>query len=840
MSDDEVTLTIDGKSVTVPKGTKVVDAARRVNVDIPIFCYHEKIGPLGCCRMCLVEVEKIPKLMTACTLDATADMVVKTTTDKVEKAQRGVLELTLLNHPLDCPVCDKGGECPLQDNTFKHGPPDTRMEFHRHNDTKAAPLSPVITIDRERCIACQRCTAYSERIEQDSALVMLNRGFHNAVGTFNGEPYDTRFSGNVIDICPVGALTNTDFRFKARTWDLTNTATLCAHCGCNCNITMATRLNELMRIEARPNDAVDDGWICDKARWGHHFVHSKNKISAPRENNSLRENNAAGAKTVSLPTFPDNCTTENAARKIAEAFKKIVAEHGAQSIGFIGSPYGTNEENYLYQKLFRHGFGSNNIDHKPYHDTPGLPVNHYGFEQIETSNVVLLIASDPTEELPILDLRIKKAVTTRATRLVILNDQKIALDRYSSQSAQYKVGYDAAAIDAVTANLARELGESVPVDDANATGISAQDIKSLVETVRTSMKICVVYNPSALSKAAVAGVKRLLKMIAKIPTIECGAMPAAPMTNAVGAMDMGLLPDFYPGGVAMSEQEEIKKQWGENAPTAIGLSALEMIARAKTGQLKALLVHRANPVLDFPGGSQVADALRKLDLFVAHDMLETETTKLAHLVLPSNGPGYDEGTTTNIGGRVQARKKALATTRAPDWKIISLMLNALGDETDYRKVSDVTEEIARRVPGYQGISKKSVSKTGCDRDRVVSADEPVSDTPIQATKKDGGLRLRVATLLFAHDKILDASSKLAHHFQPSTAHLNEEDAQRLGVRDGDAIVLSAASVNVEAVAKVDNRCQSGGVVVPRVSDEQGANGLIDADGGAAWVKVSKV
>lgn len=832
MSDNEVTLTIDGKSVTVPKGTKVVDAAREVDVDIPVFCYHEKIGPLGCCRMCLVEVEKMPKLMTACTMDVMPDMVVKTTTDKVEKAQKGVLELTLLNHPLDCPVCDKGGECPLQDNTFKYGPPDTRMEFPRANNAKATPLSPVITIDRERCIACQRCTAYSERIEQDQGLVMLNRGFYNEVGTFNNEPYNNRFSGNVIDICPVGALTNTEFRFKARTWDLTNTETLCAHCGCNCNITMGTRLNELMRIEARPNDAVDDGWICDKGRWGHQFVHSKNKII------TARENSVDDGKPTSFPVFPHGCTIQDAAGKVAEAFKKIVEEHGPESVGFIGSPYTTNEENYLYQKLFRQSLGSNNIDHKFYQDTPGLPVDHYGVEQIETANVVLLIASDPTEELPILDLRIKKAVTNCGTRLVSLNDQVIALDKYSSQSAQYKVGSEALAIGALANGLARELGEPAPFKDAGETGISAEDMKTLVETVRSSMKICVVYNPSALSGDAVSRVKRLLKLIAKVPTMECGAIPAAPMTNAVGAMDMGLLPDFYPGGVPVTNHEEIKKQWGENAPTTKGFSALEMIARSEAGELKALLVHRSNPVIDFPGGSRVADALRKLDLLVVHDMLETETTELAHLVLPSNGPGYDEGTTTNIGGRVQARKKALEATQAPDWKIINLMLNALGDETDYQKVLDVTDEIAQKVPGYQDISRRSLGKAGCNREPVTSVDETAVEQST-GSEKNGDLRLRVATSLFSHDKILDASSKLAHHFLPSTAHLNEEDARKLGIQDGDTVLLSAQDVTLEATASVKNRCQSGGVVVPEASDWQGVNGLIGADGGPAWVEVRK-
>ena len=833
MSDNEVTLTIDGKSVTVPKGTKVVDAAKQVDVDIPVFCYHEKIGALGCCRMCLVEVEKMPKLMTACTMDVMPDMVVRTTTEKVEEAQKGVLEFTLLNHPLDCPVCDKGGECPLQDNTFKFGAPDTRMDFQRANNAKATPLSPVITIDRERCIACQRCTAYSERIEQDRGLVMLNRGFHNEVSTFNNEPYDNRFSGNVIDICPVGALTNTDFRFKARTWDLTNTETLCAHCGCNCNITMGTRLNELMRIEARPNDAVDDGWICDKARWGHQFVHSKNKIL------TARENSLGSSKPTSFPTFSHDGTIQDAAGKVAEAFKKIAEEHGPESVGFIGSPYATNEESYLYQKLFRQSLGSNNIDHKSYQDTPGLPIDHYGIEQIEAANVVLLIASDPTEELPILDLRIKKAVTNCGTRLVSLNDQKIALDKYSSQSVQYKVGAEALAIDALANGLARELGESAPAKDSDQTGVSADDMKALVETVRSSMKICVVYNPAALSGDAVSRVKRLLKLIAKVPTMECGAIPAAPMTNAVGAMDMGLLPDFYPGGVSVTNAEEIKKHWGENAPTVKGLSALEMIARAESGELKALLIHRSNPMMDFPGGLQVANALKKLDLLVVHDMLETETAELAHLVLPSNGPGYDEGTTTNIGGRVQARKKALETAHAPDWKIINMMINALGDETVYQKVLDVTDEIAKKVPGYQEISRRSVGKSGCDREPVTSADETVAEQS-GGSGKDGSLRLRVATFLFAHDKILDASSKLAHHFLPSTAHLNEEDAKRLGIQNGDTVLLCAQDITLEATASVNNHCQPGGVVVPRASDWQGVNGLIAAGGGPAWVEVRKV
>ena len=829
----EVTLTIDGKSVTVPKGTKVVDAAKQVDVDIPVFCYHEKIGPLGCCRMCLVEVEKMPKLMTACTMDVAQDMVVNTVGDKVEKAQKGVLEFTLLNHPLDCPVCDKGGECPLQDNTFKYGPPDTRMEFHRANNVKAAPLSPVITIDRERCIACQRCTAYSERIEQEQGLVMLNRGFHNEVNTFNNEPYDSRFSGNVIDICPVGALTNTDFRFKARTWDLSNQDTLCAHCGCNCNITLSTRLNEFMRIEARPNDAVDDGWICDKGRWGHHFVGSKNRVTA------ARENSVGATQPTSFPNFPIDAPAEQAAEKVVETFKKIVDEHGPESIGFIGSPYATNEENYLYQKMFRL-LGTNNIDHKIYQDTPGLPIDHYDIDQIESSNVVLLIASDPTEELPILDLRLKKAVTGCGTRLISLNDQVTALDKYADLKLQYKIGSEALAVDSLAEGLARELGESIEFSSKlDQTGISSDEMRLLVESVRSSMKICVVYNPAALSGDAVLRVKRLLKIIAKIPTIECGAIPAAPATNAVGAIDMGLTPDYYPGGVSVLDEAKVKELWGENAPTQAGWSALEMIEKAKSGELKALWVHRSNLAVDFPGGTKIVDALKNLELLVVHDMLETETTRLAKIVLPSNGPGFDEGTTTNIGGRVQYRRAALEANNISDWKLVTMMLKKLGDEKNYSRITKVLEEISLKVPGYQEINSRLIGKLGFNRDKV--SDQETSPENVMGSKKSKGkLRLRIATYLFAHDKVLDASSMLAHHFQSSSVYLHESDAANIGVCDGDTVCLYSNEIKIEAEVIVDNRCESGGVVVPKISDEQGVNGLANLDNEPVWLDIKKI
>jgi NADH-quinone oxidoreductase subunit G len=811
---DTVTLTIDGKAVTVPKGTMVVDAAKTVDIEIPVFCYHEKLGPFGCCRMCLVEVEKMPKMTTACTLAVGEGMVVKTNTEKVEKAQKGVLEFTLLNHPLDCPVCDKGGECPLQDNTFKFGPPDTRMDYNRFNRDKATPLSPVITIDRERCIACQRCTRYSDIIEKDQALVMRNRGFQNRVSTFNDEPYGTRFSGNVIDICPVGALTNTDFRFTARTWDLTNANTLCGHCACNCNMTLGTRLNEMKRVTTRPNDLVDDGWICDKARWGYDFTKSKNRITQSRKQ----------GQTVSI---------QEACIEVAVSLKKIVEAHGPNSVGFIGSGYGLNEDLYSYQKLFRQNIGTNNIDHKTYVDTPGLPVAHFDLLDVETSDLVVLIASDPTEELPILDLRLKKAMTRQGVTMIVLNDQQTLMDKYATQSLRYNVGSDGAVLAGLNTVLQ---GQSAGSDLENNTGISADQLQAVSEKIKTAGKVCVIYNPAALTGSSIHALKQCLATAGGLAETTVGAIPAAPVTNAVGAMDMGILPDGYPGGIAFSDSNTIKSKWGDTAPLEKGLSALEMIEKAKSGELKALVVYRSNPVLDFPGGRKLEEALRKLDLLVVHDMMETETAKLAQIVLPSNGPGFDEGTTTNIGGRVQLRTKGLTTGNPADWKIVSIIAKELGQETAPKDVHAVTAEIAEKVNGYQEIKRSAIRKQGKNREKITSTNgAPAPEGVITGN----GLVLRVADVLFSHDKILDAESNLAHQFQPSTVHLHENDASELGVKEGDEVRVTGNGHEVKAEVRVSNRCNPGGVVLPKVSEDQGVMCLAEAGKVTSWVTIKK-
>src|SRR5437763_4146335 len=284
MASGLVTLTIDEREVQVPKGTGMVETAAAAGIEIPVFCYEPRLGPpVGACRMCLVEVEGMPKLQAGCTLTATDGMVVRTaaTSPLAADGQSSTLEFILVNHPLDCPVCDKGGECPLQDLTFRYGPGNTRMTFPKRTFEKPIPISPLIALDRERCILCYRCTRFSEGVAEDMQLVALNRGASSMIATFEDEPYVGAFSGNVIELCPVGALTSTQYRFEARPWEIQNVPTVCGLCPVGCNIAATTREGKVKRILSRNHPEVDDGWLCDKGRFAFSHVHAEDRVIDP-------------------------------------------------------------------------------------------------------------------------------------------------------------------------------------------------------------------------------------------------------------------------------------------------------------------------------------------------------------------------------------------------------------------------------------------------------------------------------------------------------------------------------------------------------------------------------
>src|SRR5690349_13710568 len=432
----DITFTIDGREVTAPENTMLVDAAKRGDVEIPVFCYEPKLGnPVGACRMCLVEIEGIPKLQTGCSTPVKDGMVVHTQTDRVKQAQEGVVEFLLINHPLDCPVCDKGGECPLQDISFGWGGGRSRFIEPKRHFVKPLELSPTIAIDRERCILCYRCVRYSQEISEDYQLILLERGAHSYVGTFDGHPYVAPFSGNIIELCPVGALTSQPYRFRARPWDIEGAGSLCTLCPSQCNTTFTVRDDKVLRVLARQHDDVDDGWLCDKGRFAYQSIHVDERITAPllRDGGELRE------------------------------------------VGWDRALDGgdaTNEEGFLLSRIFggatvRQG-GGPGADLQAALAHPSLQAS---VPDVEFAHTVLVLDTELVDDMPIVDLRVRKGVRRNRVKLAVASARPSSLDANAAAVARFAPGAGEAFVAALNAALG---GGGVLEELAAAAGTSAE------------------------------------------------------------------------------------------------------------------------------------------------------------------------------------------------------------------------------------------------------------------------------------------------------------------------------------------------------------------------------
>ena len=397
------TVTVDDRQVAVPKGTGLVEAAQAAGIEIPVFCYEPRLGPpVGACRMCLVEIEGMPKLQAGCTLTVTDGMVIKTsaTSAKAAEGQEATLEFILVNHPLDCPVCDKGGECPLQDLTFRYGPGNTRMSFAKLTVDKPIPVSPLIALDRERCILCYRCTRFSEDVAEDGQLIARNRGAHTEIATFEDEPYRSPFSGNVVELCPVGALTSTLYRFDARPWDIQNVPTVCAGCAVGCNTSATIREGKVKRILSRNHPEVDRGWLCDKGRYSYPHLRAEDRITAPLQRGKK------GLEEVSWDDALDSAET-----MLRESAGSIVT-------AFSGSE--TTEIAYALGRLLRGGLAAHSAV-LPEATSDALEAFRLPLSGIAEAEIVVVVGDEPVvERAPIVDLWIKEA-RRRGAEIVIFS-----------------------------------------------------------------------------------------------------------------------------------------------------------------------------------------------------------------------------------------------------------------------------------------------------------------------------------------------------------------------------------------------------------------------------------
>jgi NADH-quinone oxidoreductase chain G len=722
-----VTITIDGREISVPKGTLIWEAARRLGIEIPIYCYHPKMDPLGACRMCFVEVKGMPKPMTACTTTVMApskpgdpNMAVFTDSPMVKKSRQGTLEFLLINHPLDCPICDKGGECDLQDFTLRYGPGASRFDLSKRHFPKPVPVSESILLDRERCISCQRCVRFCQDVAMENGLVMLERGFKTEVGVEADAPFDSIFSGNVVEMCPVGALTAKSFRFVTRPWELKRTPSVCGHCSVGCNVLVDVRVNKLTRQYSRTNDAIDEGFLCDRGRWNMAIVNSPDRLRTPMIHKHGRLQPASW---------------DDALRTISVRLHDIVKQHGADAIGGIGSTHTTNEEAYLFQKLLRAGFGTNNVDH--YHgrfpaiERNGLPwVWTDSIAGLEKASVIVLLGTDTYQRQPIIDLRIRRAIR-KGTHVYVVTPEPTRLDRLAADTIRYTAGQTGTVARALLSTIVREqltrgdfatkradsvasLRQSLGDAQALARTAGANDnaLRALAREIAQANGAVLLYDEMATREPTGAtlpqDVLQLALLTDNFGRPGAGAGPLMEDSNSLGARDMGVLPDQLPGYLPLADGATLAQAWGAKLPTTAGKDYDAML----DGGVRALYVMGADPARHATP-EQLA-RLEALDFLVVQDLCLTETAKRASVVLPAVAYTEKDGTFTNTERAVQVVRRAMDELPGalPDWQILGGLANAFGLSWHYGSSVEILAEIRRTVPLYAGVSRRGLGKEG--------------------------------------------------------------------------------------------------------------------------------
>ncbi len=795
---DTVKIYIDDQAYDVPKGSNLVDAAKWIGNDIPVFCYHPKMKPVGMCRMCLVEMGSIqrdratnevvlddkgnpqirwfPKLQTACTTTVSEGLVIRTATKQVEGARRNVIEYLLTSHPLDCPICDKGGECPLQNQTLEYGPGVSRMIYDdKMRLDKHVPLGDLIFLDEERCIQCARCIRFQDEIVGDDVLGFHERGRSLQIITDSEPGFNTYFSGNTTDICPVGALTTEDFRFGARPWELTNVPSICPHCPVGCNITLSTRLDRdfdgramIKRVMPRQNEEVNEIWICDKGRFGHHFTRSEERLMEPTANGAT-------------------ITWNEALQAVANALKsggEVAAIAGAQM---------SNEDLWALRKLVGEGRKG------------AWPPTHGGIElltqvgvgagtnlsQLGKGDAVLVIASDLEEEAPVWRLRIK-AAHDRGAFVVVANARKTRMDDFASATLRYDVGQAAAAFgDKQNAEIMSKLsGATNLIIVAGAEGLTFDASRALMQ---------------ASANFLIDG--------GHVGKPNNGLLATLPGANAMGLHYMGFSPEA---------SEDIMQ-----APPNV------------------LIVAQADIFADDPNAAEWLD---KIDTIIVLSLFPDELTARAKVALPIQSFAERDGTFTNGERRVQRFYTAQGPMgeALPAWQALSRIGELLGHGRAKASAAAVMLEISQNVAAFAGARYQELAKVPPQFPQVGGQDLYYGGTAYKntggigvqlPTEADGGTAVTAGEVkqaaapkvgrgkllvvptvrLYNRENTFRASVEavLSTRTAAPYVEINAADAQKLKIADGDMVQVSVGASTVEARAHVNGAAPAGTVLLPR-------------------------
>ncbi|MER5299017.1 NADH-quinone oxidoreductase subunit G [Streptomyces lasiicapitis] len=759
--EDLVSLTIDGVEISVPKGTLVIRAAELLGIEIPRFCDHPLLDPAGACRQCIVEVEGQRKPMASCTITCTDGMVVKSqlSSPVAEKAQRGVMELLLINHPLDCPVCDKGGECPLQNQAMQVGDPDSRFEGKKRTFEKPVPISTQVLLDRERCVLCARCTRFSNQIAGDPMIELLERGALQQVGTGDGDPFESYFSGNTIQICPVGALTSAAYRFRSRPFDLVSSPSVCEHCAGGCATRTDHRRGKVMRRLAQDDPEVNEEWICDKGRFGFRYAQRPDRLTTPL----VRDADSGELQPASWP------------EALEAAAKGLAAARGRA--GVLTGGRLTLEDAYAYSKYARVALDTNDIDFRArVHSSEeadflaarvagrGRDLDGGGvtYTALEKAPAVLLVGLEAEEEAPGVFLRLRKAWRKHGQRTY-------ALATYATRGLEKAGGTLLPAAPGTETEWLDALAAGVGLDEDGAK--AAESLRSEGAVIAVGERLAAV--PGALT----AVVRTASATGAHLVWIPRRAGERA-------AIEAGAVPSLLPGGRPATDpraRDEVAGAWGvAELPHRYGRDTGQIVEAAATGELRALLVAGVE-VADLPDPARAREALDEVGFLVSLELRPSEVTERADVVLPVAAVAEKPGTFLNWEGRARPFEAALKpdhmTRRlAPtDARVLHMLADAGDVHLGLPDLLTVRRELDR-LGGWDGPH----------------ATEPL-ETAVQPPRPAAGEAVLAGhRLLLDQGRLQEGDDALAGTRHPAVARLSAATAAEAGVKDGDTLAVTGS------------------------------------------------
>lgn len=831
-----IKIKINDQEIEVEKGTLLIEAAKKAGVEIPHFCYHPKLKPDANCRMCLVEVEKMPKLQTSCSTPATEGMIVHTETPKVKDAQEGVMEFLLGNHPLDCPECDQGGECQLQDFAHQHGKMTSRFGEEKRIFNKEY-FGPLIEKEMNRCVSCLRCVRYCDEVIDSKALGSFDRSTMHQVGGFAHHELECEYCGGCIQICPVGALTTRLAMYDYRPWQLKKTESICTYCGDGCLLTVEAVKDDVVRVSSELGTGRNEGDLCARGFFGYGFINSKERLDRP----------ALNVKGRMLQV-----TWEAALDKMAAGLKAIKAQHGPEAIGGIISTRCTNEEIFLFQKLMRDVIGTPHVDSAVRYGyinaVRGL-TDVFGtarlarYEEIINADVLLVFAGDMTETNPITGLKVKEAVKGKRAKLITVDSYGRQRDAYIShlpnlakQHLQVKFGTEGTAI----LGLMKAVAEG-PLPAAAAPG-SVDKIKQTVGGLSFGRIEAVTGVPEAAFRQAAAlyaGAKRgvmifgrailrsdegyqnvlhlaeLAMAAGQVGREGTGILALAEENNEAGAAEMGGAAEYLPGLIPA-----VKK----------GHTLIEMIDAAARGEIKALYLVGENPLRSLPQ-KKVEEALRKLDLLICQDLFMSETGALAQVILPAASYAEKSGHFTNHEGEIQKIHKAIEPigNAKPDAMIFSIVAKKLelmsGSNGDaphyklfhYKTPDEIWREIMMSMPAKWPVPpSQQIAEKMAVYSRKGSTVQAGAAPRGSESGSNGAFHLQIGQILFHSGKMSTYASGLMTLFPKEAVLIHPDDAERLGLEEGEAVSLSmeGASSGVTVPVKLSKKLAKGTLFFP--------------------------